>query len=162
MSSGKPMAKSALWTALTVVLCGAAALLLWAAWPSDDTRIADPTNAERVALGQALYREHCASCHGANLQGQPNWRQRKADGRLPAPPHDATGHTWHHPDDDLFRMTMHGFKPPLTPEGYESDMPGFDGVLTPEQAWAVLAYIKSTWPPAILARQEDLNRRSKQ
>ena len=147
---------------MAVVLVGAAALLWWVPWRPNDTRAADPSNVEQVALGETLYREHCAACHGANLEGQPNWRLRKPDGRLPAPPHDATGHTWHHPDDDLFRMTMNGFKPPLTPEGYKSDMPGFDGVLTPEQAWAVLAYIKSTWPPAVLARQEEITRRSKQ
>ena len=44
--------------------------------------------------GEALYKEHCASCHGAKLEGQPNWRQIGKDGLLPAPPHDRTGHTW--------------------------------------------------------------------
>jgi len=42
------------------------------------------------------YQELCASCHGVNLEGQPNWREYKADGSLPAPPHDEAGHTWHH------------------------------------------------------------------
>lgn len=36
--------------------------------------------------GQSLYAEHCASCHGANLEGQPDWRKSDENGVLPAPP----------------------------------------------------------------------------
>lgn len=60
------------------------------------------------ASGRQVYVEHCASCHGANLEGQPNWKQRLPTGRLPAPPHDATGHTWHHSDRQLFRIVSSG------------------------------------------------------
>jgi mono/diheme cytochrome c family protein len=96
-----------------------------------------------------VYRQYCASCHGARLEGQPEWRTRKADGKLPAPPHDETGHTWHHPDVQLFPLTKHGLRPPLAPDGYKSDMPAFDGTLTDEDIWAVLAFIKNSWPPRI-------------
>lgn len=41
-----------------------------------------------VAKGQTLYAEQCASCHGVDLKGQPNWRTAGDDGILPAPPHD--------------------------------------------------------------------------
>lgn len=107
----------------------------------------------QLALGQGVYTEACASCHGANLEGQPNWRVRQANGRLPAPPHDDTGHTWHHPDQMLFRITKQGIEA-FAPEGYESDMPGFADTLSDDRIWAVLAYIKSTWPPEIRAQQE--------
>ena len=73
---------------------------------------ADASDPEMVALGAGVYAEHCASCHGERLEGEPNWRQRKADGTLPAPPHDATGHTWHHSDDFLFRFTRDGPRRP--------------------------------------------------
>ncbi|MBB90587.1 MAG: cytochrome C, partial [Magnetovibrio sp.] len=43
---------------------------------------------------------------------------------------------------------------------YESDMPGFDGVLTDAEIVAVLSYIKSTWPASIRARHDDLNQRA--
>ncbi|HBC07561.1 MAG TPA: cytochrome C, partial [Rhodospirillaceae bacterium] len=43
---------------------------------------------------------------------------------------------------------------------YESDMPGFDGVLTDTEIIAVLSYIKSTWPASIRARHDDLNQRA--
>lgn len=48
---------------------------------------------QRIALGKTVYDASCASCHGAKLEGQPDWRNRRPDGRLPAPPHDASGHT---------------------------------------------------------------------
>lgn len=79
------------------------------------------------------------------------------NGRLPAPPHDASGHTWHHPDDHLFRLIKYGLAPPLAPEGYESDMPAFAGILSDSDMWAVLAYIKRSWPAPIRARQDQLN-----
>jgi len=46
---------------------------------------ADPDNAEHVALGQQVYASFCAGCHGGNLEGQPNWRQRLPLGNFPAP-----------------------------------------------------------------------------
>jgi mono/diheme cytochrome c family protein len=64
---------------------------------------------------------------------------------MPAPPHDETGHTWHHPDRLLFGITKNGLVPPYAPEDYESDMPGFAGRLSDEEIWSVLAYIKSHW-----------------
>ncbi len=104
-----------------------------------------------LADGEALYAEHCAVCHGAQLEGQPNWQERLPSGRLPAPPHDATGHTWHHPDAMLLEITKHG--PGALVEGYESDMPGFAGVLSDDEIIAILAFIKSTWPERERAAQ---------
>ena len=114
----------------------------------------DPDDARQVAAGEALYRQHCAACHGARLEGQPAWQRRLPNGRLPAPPHDASGHTWHHPNGALFAITRDGMVPPLAPEGYESDMPAFAGVLTDGEIRAALAFIQSTWPPEIVAMRE--------
>ena len=110
----------------------------------EDSR-ADPGDAGRVALGERVYAQHCASCHGAKLEGQPNWRSRLPNGRLPAPPHDETGHTWHHADALLFAITKQGVVPPYAPAGYESDMPAFGRTLSDDEIWAVLAFIKSRW-----------------
>lgn len=115
-------------------------------------------DAATIAAGKPLYERHCASCHGANLEGQPNWRERRADGRLPAPPHDDSGHTWHHPDEVLIAITRHGLKPPLAPDGYQSDMPGFDGVLTEPEIRAVLAWIASRWSAESRAHQLRITR----
>jgi mono/diheme cytochrome c family protein len=116
----------------------------------------DPGDAAQVALGQSLYAAQCARCHGANLEGQPDWRERLPNGRLPAPPHDASGHTWHHPDAQLFGITKQGLAPFVEP-GYESDMPAFVGILSDEEIAAVLAYIQSTWPPDIRAHHTRIN-----
>jgi S-disulfanyl-L-cysteine oxidoreductase SoxD len=126
--------------------------------PGDDPR-AHPGDAVKVAAGTKLYTQHCASCHGAKLEGQPNWRQRLPNGRLPAPPHDESGHTWHHPDSVLFAITKNGLIPPYAPKGYESDMPAFGEKLTDEEIWAVLAYIKSHWTSRdLLAARAEMTR----
>ncbi len=113
---------------------------------------ADASDPELVARGSAVYAESCASCHGTSLEGQPNWRQRKADGTLPAPPHDETGHTWHHSDVQLFEVTKWGTEA-VAGGGYKSDMRGFADELDDADIWAVLAYIKSRWPADIQAEQ---------
>ena len=110
----------------------------------DDLR-ADPANVKAVKLGGGIYAQECAACHGAKLEGQPNWRLRLANGRMPAPPHDESGHTWHHPDHVLFGITKDGLVPPYAPAEYESDMPPFKTRLNDDEIWAVLAYIKSHW-----------------
>jgi mono/diheme cytochrome c family protein len=113
-------------------------------------------SAKAIALERSLYAEHCASCHGANLEGQPDWRKRLPNGRMPAPPHDASGHTWHHSDEALFRVTQQG-SAAVAGGGYESDMPGFGDVMTDDEIKAVLAFIKSTWPERIRKAQDQRN-----
>lgn len=115
-----------------------------------------PDDPRSVALGAEIYRRECAACHGANLEGQPNWRQRLASGRLPAPPHDETGHTWHHPDAQLIALTKYG-PAALIGGGYESDMPAYRDTLDDGEIVAVLSYIKSRWPEAIRRRHDQLN-----
>lgn len=130
-----------------------------AALRSEGKPSADPDDPRQVALGKPIYERSCAACHGARLEGQPNWREKLPSGRMPAPPHDPSGHTWHHPDTMLFGMTKYGPVPgKYAPPGYQSDMPAFGSVLTDEDIWAALAYIKSAWPREILAAQAEVNR----
>jgi len=113
-----------------------------------------PSDREVVALGRKVYQAQCAACHGANLEGQPNWRERKPNGRLPAPPHDETGHTWHHPDAILFALTKYGPAAVVGDESYQSDMPAYENLLTDREILATLSYIKSRWPEAIRQRHD--------
>jgi len=92
------------------------------------------------------------------LEGQANWKSRKPNGRTPAPPHDDSGHTWHHADDVLFGITKFGMRPPYVPSNYQSDMPAFDGTLSDRQIWDVLAYIKSRWSPRMREAQAAIDR----
>ena len=113
---------------------------------------ADVSNTQLVALGEILYQQYCASCHGVELEGQPDWKLRDENGFLPAPPHDETGHTWHHPDEQLFEITKIGTEA-YVGRGYRSNMIGFADQLDDTEIWAVLAYIKSQWSPRILKAQ---------
>lgn len=101
-----------------------------------------------AARGRILYDANCAACHGGNLEGQPDWKTPGSDGRLPAPPHDATGHTWHHSDTDLIAYMTLGGQKALAQMGvsYDSGMPAFGDVLSTTEIAAILAYIKSHWP----------------
>jgi cytochrome c len=95
---------------------------------------ADASNADQVALGKRVYDAQCASCHGAKLEGEPKWRERLPSGKFPAPPHDPSGHTWHHSDALLFDITKHGIER-HAPKGYQSDMPAFGARLTDAEIW---------------------------
>lgn len=113
-------------------------------------------DASTVAIGQQIYAETCASCHGAQLEGEENWQTRDAKGYLPAPPHDETGHTWHHKDQLLFDLTKYGIQK-FAGADYKTKMPGYEDVLSDEQIIAVLSYIKAQWPEEIRTRHDQIN-----
>ena len=123
-------------------------------------RNANPNYIQQIKHGKLIYHRFCSLCHGTNLEGQPNWRTRKPNGRLPAPPHDETGHTWHHADDLLFGIVKFGMVPPYGPKNYESDMPAWGSTLKDTDIWAVLAYIKSRWPSETRKIQSEINNES--
>lgn len=127
-----------------------AAAYVWTGSAGDVQSGVMPESVDLVA-GKALYAETCAACHGVNLEGQDNWRSPGEDGRLPAPPHDETGHTWHHEDQVLFNYTRLGGREMMAAQGMEFDsgMPGFGDQLTDQEIWNILGYIKSTWPEEI-------------
>ena len=133
------MGKALAWGAFLMIF-GAAAAFAWLGF----ARLQGRGDVAQIALGTKLYADRCASCHGAKLEGQPNWQEALSNGRMPAPPHDASGHTWHHSDEELFTITKKGLAAVVP--GYESDMPAFEGSLSDDEIRAVLAFIKNTWP----------------
>ena len=143
--------------AAATALLAAGAALLWFGLSPQASAI-DPDDPTQVALGERIYAAHCATCHGATLEGQPNWMDRTPNGRLPAPPHDVLGHTWHHPDQQLMLITKKGLSAVVP--GYQSDMPAFESVLSDAEIAAVLAFIQSRWPPDTRERQKALTRAS--
>lgn len=132
---------------LSALLLAGVLVGVWLVGGTGD-RTGTPSQGADLAQGGQLYQDYCASCHGANLEGQPDWRSPGPDGVLPAPPHDETGHTWHHSDSVLFDYTKLGGEAALAAQGvdFASGMPGFGDQLSDNQIRNILAYIKSTWP----------------
>jgi S-disulfanyl-L-cysteine oxidoreductase SoxD len=152
----------------TMLALAAAALValggaVW--WAQNDNAAASsgermtlrPDDSRLTARGASIYAAQCASCHGANLQGQPNWRERGPDGLLPAPPHDASGHTWHHHDAVLIRITRDGVAAVAGDPNYRTAMPVYRDQLSDEDIVAVLSWIKSRWPAGVRAKHDQIN-----
>ncbi|MFD1883584.1 c-type cytochrome [Paracoccus pacificus] len=141
---------------IAAVGLAAAILIIWRGSAATETAAQDQAV---IALGQRLYVDNCASCHGADLEGQPDWQTPLANGRYPAPPHDETGHTWHHADALLVQIIRDGTAA-VVGDGYKSDMPGFSDVMSNAEITAVLTYIKSTWPERERAIQSRITKDS--
>jgi len=148
------------WIVAGLALAAAVAAAGWWQFRQQPASPMDRADPRLLAQGAEVYRRECASCHGAQLEGQPDWQTRLPNGRLPAPPHDPSGHTWHHPADQLFGIVKDGVQA-YAPAGYESDMPAYAGRLSDGEIWAVLAHIKSTWPDDIRAHHDEIERRNR-
>lgn len=134
---------------ILLLVAGLGAGSLWVFQRDQSSEAPPPLTAQiDVEEGELLYVENCAACHGANLEGQANWQSPAADGRLPAPPHNAMGHTWHHGDQLLFDYTKLGGNAVMAAQGldFNSGMPGFGDTLTDAEILNILAFIKSSWP----------------
>lgn len=115
---------------------------------------------QQVARGKEIYALHCASCHGANLEGEVDWKLQNPDGSFRSPPHDETGHTWHHGDAQLVDAVRFGGARLPADVGGTSAMPAYDALLTDDEIAAVLDYIKSTWPAEQRQYQWDITRQT--
>lgn len=141
------------------VATAAAAAAWWRlAAPDPAGGLLRPDDGEVVAAGATVYAEHCAACHGADLQGEPNWMEPRPDGLMPAPPHDDSGHTWHHPDSVLLDITRRGMAA-VVGDDYRSAMPAFSGALSEAEIVAALSYVKSRWPAEIRRLHDEMNAR---
>jgi len=128
------------------VLSGVPSISELAGSPAPQVQPLPVLDADEIATGQELYAIHCASCHGSELQGEADWQTQNEDGTFRAPPHDASGHTWHHSDAVLLETIRLGGARLPDNIGGTSQMPAFDEVLSEQQMTAILTYIKSTWP----------------
>ena len=116
-----------------------------------ETAVIDPYNAELVAMGETVYAAQCAACHGEGLEGEADWQN--SGEVLKAPPHDETGHTWHHDDAYLIESVKEGGARLAGQNVGVSPMPAYGAILSDEEITAVFSYIKSTWPSDILIAQ---------
>ena len=143
---------------ITLLLLASIVTFLWASDGTDGVRTAlKADDLVVVQAGEKIYHAQCAACHGTYLEGQPNWRSRDANGFLPAPPHDATGHTWHHADDLLFEIVKYGPAVVINDNNYKTTMPVYKDILNDEEIIAVLSFIKNTWPIEERSWQDKVN-----
>ena len=129
-------------------------LLFVPAYPTSFYHSPTSFAASSIVQGAALFPSHCAVCHGAAGHGDG-----PAAKGLPVPPADLTAaHLWMHSDGELFWWLAHGIE---GPEGGVA-MPGFAGVLSEDQRWALIDYIRAhnagltfhgagAWTPALHA-----------
>ena len=140
--------------ALLLLTLGAAAAGGFWYVKNDAVVFGDPEDLDQVAFGSRVYGRICANCHGTELDGQLGWEKPLKDGTRLAPAHSADGGTWKHADDSLFKVVKFGGESMMA-DGGVSRMPGFDNKLTDEEIWAVIAFIKSTWPTSVQEQQRD-------
>lgn len=141
------------------LIAGYIACLVFVVVPAISTAEHNFADAD-IDAGRSLYDANCANCHGADLEGQPDWRTPDPEGVLPAPPHDASGHTWHHETQLLFDYTKLGGQTALEIRGvadFPSGMPAFQGSLSDNEIMDVLAFIRSTWPEGAQAFQTQVS-----
>lgn len=102
---------------------------------------------DQVVAGKALYEQYCLACHGENGVGEPPIPATiRAPGYLTAMPLNERSHAWHHSDEQLVETILEGLQ-------RTGRMPARKGVVTPDQAIQLVAYIKSFWSPRIVACQ---------
>jgi mono/diheme cytochrome c family protein len=110
----------------------------------------------QVSRGGELFARNCATCHGGNAEGAPNWRHRGPDGRFPPPPLNGTGHAWHHPKAVLHDVIKNG-----SPPG-QGNMPAWRDRLTDEQIDDIIAWFQSQWPNQVYNAWYQMDQRSRQ
>lgn len=140
--------------ALAMVAIGATAAGAYLYFQDGDRIPGDVSDLDQVAFGSRVYSRICANCHGTELDGQLGWEKPLKDGTRLAPAHSAEGETWRRSDEDLFEVVKFGGET-LKPDGGVSRMPGFGGKLTDGEIWAVIAFIKSTWPTNVQETQRN-------
>lgn len=105
--------------------------------------------------GLKLYQKNCASCHGKNAEGTPDWRKTGSDGMFPPPPLNGTGHTWHHPTKVLVNLIKNGTAK------IGGTMPAWKDKLSDQEINDILTWIKAQWSDEIYAAWYTNNQGSK-
>ncbi len=107
----------------------------------------------KMALGGKLFKQNCATCHGDNAEGTPDWRKRNPDGTLKPPPLNGTAHTWHHSKELLMSIITTG----TVNQG--GNMPAWGDKLSQQEIDAILTWVQSKWPEEIYTSWLEINQR---
>lgn len=115
-----------------------------------------PADAEQLRRGAQIFEQNCAVCHGQNAQGDPNWRERDAQGRFPPPPLNGTAHAWHHPYAQLRDIIERG----TAAQG--GNMPAWGDKLSDEEIDAVIAWFQSLWSEEVYEAWLEIDNRARE
>ncbi|MCW5875798.1 MAG: cytochrome c [Anaerolineales bacterium] len=124
------------WLFAGLVILGLAALAAFMALSAP--RPEPLASQAQLALGEQVYAQTCAVCHGDRGQGH----------LLPgAPALDHSEHAWHHPDGQIQQLILAG----------GTLMPPLGDQLSHEEIVAVIRYIQTWWTPQQLEAQQELS-----
>ena len=121
------------------------ALNVYADRHKPDMQNPTPVTAANLTEGAKEYEEHCAFCHGgAKAKISPMQH------RFSPPVPQLINRIPHDPDNWLFWVTKHGVR--------MTGMPAWDGVLSDEEIWKVVAFVKhsNALPPETAAAWQKL------
>jgi len=88
-----------------------------------------PLTAATLSEGARIYEAHCSVCHGGAVH-----KISPLQHKLSPPVPQLVNRVPHDPDADFYWITKHGYR--LT------GMPSWDGILSDDQIWTVVAFIK--------------------
>lgn len=98
---------------------------------------------DQVTLGQKIFKQKCAKCHGENAEGEPDWRRVDENGDFPPPPLNGDAYAWHYSLDELRQQIQIGSDMNV------GDMPAFQKKLSAAEIDAVIAFFQSKWPDVV-------------
>ncbi len=109
---------------------------------------------EMVAIGDTLFQQNCASCHGVNAEGTLEWKKTDSNGNYPPPPLNGSAHAWHHDLSVLKNSIREG--------GVKlgGTMPPFNEKLSASDIEAVIAYFQSKWSDQLYQQWQNRNQES--
>lgn len=119
---------------------------------SESQPIPRVVDADKVKRGRELYLKNCTVCHGINAEGAPDWRQRDAQGKFPAPPLNGTGHAWHHPMSALIDTIKNGT------QRLGGNMPPWKDRLTGQEIEMIIYWFQSKWPDELYQAWQRMDR----
>ena len=103
--------------------------VLVAATPTSYQRSPEPFTAATIAVGDALYRENCVSCHGPEGHGDG-----PLGAELPITPADLTAHLAMHPEGDLYSFIADGMDGGVMPRFRNLDA---------KQRWDLVVFLEA-------------------
>src|SRR5208282_2531119 len=117
------------WLVIIAFFLPSLSLLTLPAYPTSFFQSPAGFTTRSIALGQKAFAQNCASCHGAEGQGDGPLAKQLSD-----PPADLTaGHIYAHSDGDLFWWISHGIT--------GTPMPGFAGPMDEATIWNLIDFI---------------------